>query len=139
MNMFTKQHYQAIAEALASTACPTCHNELTIAALAKLFLRDNPAFDQQRFLIACGIPEERVTHFVADYLLDRGQEPIVGWIAFWRGKRCEIQRNDKTDSLWQAKQVALAELGVPKSEHGMLAIVPATAAEREDPGHGREG
>lgn len=50
-------------------------------------------------------------------------EKMVGWIAIYNGKRLEISK-DECDSLYAAKQRAIAELRVPRSKQGMLAIAP---------------
>lgn len=56
----TKKDYIAIAEALANARAATGddkHSALTYAAnqLAAVLARDNPRFDRERFLTACGV------------------------------------------------------------------------------------
>lgn len=64
--MFTKQHYRAITEIIASerqfasaadghcTAC-LCRIDAIARRNADYFEQDNPRFDRQKFLKACGI------------------------------------------------------------------------------------
>ena len=44
-----------------------------------------------------------------------------GYIAFYQGNQKEVY----ADSIWQAKQKAIAELGVPKKKQGLLSVVLA--------------
>lgn len=44
-----------------------------------------------------------------------------GYICMYLGRRLEVMAND----LWQAKQKAMIELGVPKKKQGLLSIVLA--------------
>jgi len=69
--MFTKRHYKAIAEIIKNNTCTAlpepnhdtliridAHKEAGIwiaLNLADYFAEDNPRFDRQRFLAACGI------------------------------------------------------------------------------------
>lgn len=66
--MFTRQHYKAIAEIIkeqqkeASKACGmgfsfTCKIGRLAIELADYFAKDNPRFDRERFLAACGLTE----------------------------------------------------------------------------------
>jgi len=52
------------------------------------------------------------------------QEQFAGWIAFYGGKKLEIKKSEAKD-LWNAKQLAIQKLNVPKSKQGLLAIQPA--------------
>jgi stalled ribosome rescue protein Dom34 len=57
--MFTKQHYKAIAEIVkrrvdTSTSCLISPAMLS-KELADYFAKDNPNFDRDKFLAACGI------------------------------------------------------------------------------------
>lgn len=62
--MFTKQHYEAIAEIIHKRTprkdrigqlVPNETAVLIAADLADYFIQDNPQFDRERFLSACGI------------------------------------------------------------------------------------
>ncbi len=44
-----------------------------------------------------------------------------GYIAFYQGNQKEVF----ADSIWQAKQKAIAELSVPKKKQGLLSVVLA--------------
>jgi hypothetical protein len=44
-----------------------------------------------------------------------------GYIAFYRGNQKEVF----ADSIWQAKQKAIAELSVPKKKQGLLSVMLA--------------
>ena len=62
MSIFEKRHYQAIAEVLKAfnvdmNEAPS-EIELTARALAAMFLHDNPNFDREKFLKACGMEGE---------------------------------------------------------------------------------
>ncbi len=48
--MFTKQHYKKIAKILQ----PVFWDGDSLGELADMFERDNPRFDKNRFLLACG-------------------------------------------------------------------------------------
>ena len=52
------------------------------------------------------------------------QEKFAGWIAFYGDKKLEIKKSEAKD-LWNAKQLAIQKLKVPKSKQGMLSIQPA--------------
>ena len=52
----TRKHYVAIAEIIAYRLCAKDNHPHEIAKrLADYFKRDNPKFDRERFLTACGI------------------------------------------------------------------------------------
>jgi hypothetical protein len=46
---------------------------------------------------------------------------MVGWIAIYNRKKIEIKKSEAKD-LWDAKQLAIKKLKVPKSKQGLLAI-----------------
>lgn len=52
---------------------------------------------------------------------------LLGWIAFYNGKRLEIVKGKDADSLYGAKLYAIKQLKVPKSKQGLLAIEPGYA------------
>ena len=52
--MFTQRHYIAIAECVKDTE-KICDQHEIAYALSDLFARDNPRFDREKFLVACGI------------------------------------------------------------------------------------
>ncbi len=60
--MFTQQHYIAVvARALASVKPDLGGEEIvqwynTVHCLVKMFEQDNPAFNQDKFKTACGVP-----------------------------------------------------------------------------------
>lgn len=47
-----------------------------------------------------------------------------GWIAIYNRKQIEIDKSE-ADGIYQAKQIAIKKLKVPKSKIGLLAIKPA--------------
>ena len=49
---------------------------------------------------------------------------MKGWIAIYKQKKIEILKNE-AKNLWNAKQIALKKLNVPKSKQNMMAIGPA--------------
>jgi hypothetical protein len=51
-------------------------------------------------------------------------EIFAGWIAFYNNKRVEIKKTEASD-LYDAKQLAIKLMKVPKSKTGLLAIAPA--------------
>jgi hypothetical protein len=62
MAKFTRQHYQAIADVVTVRADCGCADMFTRAErtqlaekLADMFAHDNPRFDRDRFLTACGV------------------------------------------------------------------------------------
>lgn len=58
MPMFSKRHYDVIAQAIyQAVRKPSCCGELVALNLAELFEDDNPNFDRQRFEIASGLRE----------------------------------------------------------------------------------
>jgi len=51
----TRRHFRAVADALrASDANPDAVRDIALA-LADVFAADNPRFDSERFLTACGV------------------------------------------------------------------------------------
>jgi len=52
------------------------------------------------------------------------KDAMVGWIAIFKGKKLEIRKEEAT-GIWEAKQIAIKKLNVPKSKQGLLAIEPA--------------
>lgn len=58
----TKKHYEAIAKIFAhhSTEYASCeaYKVITCKLLADYFAQDNPKFNRDRFLTACGVIEE---------------------------------------------------------------------------------
>lgn len=48
---------------------------------------------------------------------------FAGWVAIYNGKRIEIGK-DEANSIYEAKQIAIKKLKVPKSKIGLLAIKP---------------
>ena len=60
----------------------------------------------------------------ADSTAHINEEKFAGWIAFFKGKKLEI-RKDQAKDLWGAKQIAMKTLKVPNSQKGLLAIEPA--------------
>jgi hypothetical protein len=51
----TRRHFQAVADVLrASGAHPDAVRDIALA-LADVFAADNPRFDEERFLTACGV------------------------------------------------------------------------------------
>ena len=52
-------------------------------------------------------------------------EDIAGWIAFYNGKKLEIEKGKDADSLYDAKKFAIAKLKVPKSKQSLVSIKPA--------------
>jgi len=51
--MFQKRHYEKMAHALRESSFN--HKELMAAFLCRVFAEDNPLFDRERFLSACGL------------------------------------------------------------------------------------
>ena len=53
---YQKRHYEDVARLLKSSRdpCPACITVLA-AEFANLFTADNPLFDRERFLMACGL------------------------------------------------------------------------------------
>ena len=63
---------------------------------------------------------------IDDYLNEGWSEPkgeFAGWIAMYGGKTIEIPK-DSASGIYQAKQIAIKQLKVPKSKQGLLAIKP---------------
>ncbi len=65
MPIFARRHYQAIAEVFANETADmdqTYSEYMSVCNLAEsfcdMFLRDNPNFNQERFLKACGMEGE---------------------------------------------------------------------------------
>lgn len=56
-----------------------------------------------------------------DNFLNEGE--VAGWIAIYNGKRVEIDKSEAS-GIYQAKQIAIKKLKVPKSKVGLLAIKP---------------
>jgi hypothetical protein len=58
--MYTRRHFEDLARTLRSSRPeePKAHWQwrLTVASFAQLFARNNPRFDSERFLRACGCP-----------------------------------------------------------------------------------
>jgi hypothetical protein len=54
-------------------------------------------------------------------------ETSAGWIAFYNNKRVEIKETEASD-LYDAKQLAIKLMKVPKSKTGLLAIFRSTPA-----------
>ena len=57
--MMTRQHFKAIAAAMAAVK-PTCNTaqwDKHVLALADMCARENPRFDRDKFLVACGYQE----------------------------------------------------------------------------------
>jgi len=54
---FSRRHYQAIADAIEGvpTRGDIRDRELVVDHLAALFQEDNPRFDRERFVSACGV------------------------------------------------------------------------------------
>ena len=48
---------------------------------------------------------------------------FAGWVAIYNGKRIEIGK-DEANSIYEAQQIAIKKLKVPKSKIGLLAIKP---------------
>ena len=44
-----------------------------------------------------------------------------GYLAFYQGEQVEVY----ADTIWQAKQIALRQLSVPKKKQGLLSIALA--------------
>lgn len=59
---------------------------------------------------------------IDDYL-NEGKEEFAGWVAIYNGKRIEIPKEDAS-GIYQAKQIAIKQLKVPKSKQGLLSIKP---------------
>ena len=55
--------------------------------------------------------------------MEKTQE-VIGWIAFYNGKKLEILKSETVNSLYSAKLYAIEQLRVPKSKQGLLAIEP---------------
>ena len=57
--MFSKRHYQAIADALSRTSTYSSQGQsqkvMIVVELADTFEKDNPRFDRARFIEACGL------------------------------------------------------------------------------------
>lgn len=62
MTLFTRRHYQAIAEEFKgcreSAGFDHVEVEAVVAAFVDMFLRDNPNFNREKFLKACGMEGE---------------------------------------------------------------------------------
>ena len=74
---FQRRHYEAIAEVIRTTASSTqtalfSSDELLRLAykLADSFAQDNPAFDRDRFLAACGVSAPRTRGKMPDDPID---------------------------------------------------------------------
>ena len=52
------------------------------------------------------------------------EKKLAGFLAFYGGKKVEIPLN-KVKDIYQAKQIAIKMMNVPKSKRGLLAIQPA--------------
>lgn len=93
--MFTRKHYKAIAEIIKKRLNlnqGTRHTPRFLYAdevaddLADYFAGDNPRFDRERFLTACGIgPEPEPEHLCEQCKTDMGSEWILGPVC---GKCC---------------------------------------------------
>lgn len=56
--MFTRKYYEAIAEVVKGEANPaygSCVTRTLVDRFADLFEKDDPRFDRDRFLAACGL------------------------------------------------------------------------------------
>ena len=56
-------------------------------------------------------------------LLNENVKSCDGWIAIYNGNRVEIPKSD-ANGIYEAKQIAIKKLKVPKSKVGLLAIKP---------------
>jgi hypothetical protein len=56
--------------------------------------------------------------------IDNYLKEADGWIAIYNRKQIEIDKSE-ADGIYQAKQIAIKKLKVPKSKIGLLAIKPA--------------
>ena len=55
--MFQKRHYEAIAETIRFNWFFPDDREDAFRAFARLFREDNTAFNERKFMIACGLPD----------------------------------------------------------------------------------
>tara|TARA_R110000772_G_scaffold57747_6_gene130677 strand:- start:2125 stop:2739 length:615 start_codon:yes stop_codon:yes gene_type:complete len=55
--------------------------------------------------------------------LVEASEDFAGWVAIYNNNRIEIDKSE-ADGIYQAKQIAIKKLKVPKSKVGLLAIAP---------------
>ena len=51
------------------------------------------------------------------------ENEFAGWVAIYNNNRIEIDKSE-ADGIYQAKQIAIKKLKVPKSKVGLLAIAP---------------
>lgn len=65
-----------------------------------------------------------------DLPLEQGRGPVIGWIAFYKHDTLVIPKDDDCASLYRAKQIAIAKLGVPKSKQSLVAVEPAYYGEQ---------
>lgn len=92
--MLTRKHSKAIAEMVARYTVPhtTYPGDMVqlnfVNALADYFVADNPRFDRERFLSACGI-EPGSEHLCEQCKTDMGSEWILGPVC---GKCCRKNR-----------------------------------------------
>ena len=52
---------------------------------------------------------------------------MLGYVGLYQGNQVEVY----ADSIWQAKQLAIKQLGVPKKKEGLLSIVLAEVDGKE--------
>ena len=55
--------------------------------------------------------------------MNEASEDFAGWVAIYNNNRIEIDKSE-ADGIYQAKQIAIKKLKVPKSKVGLLAIAP---------------
>tara|TARA_R100000951_G_scaffold4792_1_gene5480 strand:- start:3144 stop:3980 length:837 start_codon:yes stop_codon:yes gene_type:complete len=60
---------------------------------------------------------------LGEYTLVEASEDFAGWVAIYNNNRIEIDKSE-ADGIYQAKQIAIKKLKVPKSKVGLLAIAP---------------
>jgi len=53
--MFQKRHYEKMAHALRESSFKFSNKDMVALFLCRVFAEDNPLFDSDRFLSACGI------------------------------------------------------------------------------------
>ena len=68
--------------------------------------------------------EQAISDLYSKYNLHESNS-CDGWIAFYNDKKLEIPKSDVDGGIYAAKQKAIKELKVPKSNIGLLSIKPA--------------
>lgn len=66
--------------------------------------------------------KEAYETFVNEYV-NEASEDFAGWVAIYNNNRIEIDKSE-ADGIYQAKQIAIKKLKVPKSKVGLLSIAP---------------